>query len=263
MRLDVVDMARFYASLRGGAAQAMIARRLVALWPDLAGLDLLGLGYATPFLAPYRGSARRVVAAMPAAQGIERWPGDARPAAALIEEDRLPFREALFDRALVVHMLEESEALGPLMRELWRVTAPEARIVVVAANRHGFWARAEGTPFGQGRSFSRRQLGRLLRDAMFEPVHWARALHAPPIAWGPFAGSPTTWERVGERLFPVLGGVLLVEAVKRVAAETPRGSRRLVFQPAAAPAWPSPATRANLMRGDAADRHAPSPRRSR
>jgi SAM-dependent methyltransferase len=244
MRLDVVDLARFYASPLGAAAHAMIARRLAALWPDVPGADLLGIGYATPYLSRYFASARRVIAAMPANQGVQRWPDGGRSATVLIEEHRLPFREALFDRALVVHLMEEADALQPLLRELWRVTSPEARIVVVAANRLGLWARNESSPFGQGRSFSRRQLARLLRDAMFEPVAWARALHAPPVPWPPFAGSAATWEAVCERVVPAFGGVVLVEAIKRVAAETPGGRRRLVFAPAVAtaggaPAWPT------------------------
>jgi len=244
MRLDVVDLARFYSTPLGAAARTMIARRLAALWSDASGVDLLGIGYPTPYLAPYVASARRVVAAMPANQGVQRWPDGGRIASVLIEEDRLPFREAMFDRALAVHLIEEADALRPLLRELWRVTAPEARVVVIAANRLGLWARAERSPFGQGRSFSRRQLARLLRDAMFEPVAWARALHAPPISWAPFAGSAASWEAVGERILPAFGGVVLVEAIKRVAAETPRGRRRLVLAPAglpggAAPAWPA------------------------
>jgi SAM-dependent methyltransferase len=243
MRLDVVDLARFYASPLGLAARAMIARRLAALWPDAGGLDLLGLGYATPYLSPYLTSARRVVAAMPADQGVQRWPDGGRIASVLIEENRLPFREAMFDRALAVHMIEEADSLQPLLRELWRVTAPEARVVVIAANRLGLWARAERSPFGQGRSFSRRQLARLLRDAMFEPVAWARALHAPPIPWAPFAGAAPSWEAVGERILPAFGGVVLVEAIKRVAAETPGGRRRVVLAPAVAPGGVAPAWR--------------------
>lgn len=236
MRLDVVDLARFYATPLGGAAQAMIARRLKAVWPDARGLDLLGLGYATPYLGPYLAEARRVVAGMPAEQGVQGWPEAGRVASTLIAEDRLPFREAVFDRVLVVHLLEEANALQPMLRELWRVTAPEARIVVIVANRLGLWARAESSPFGQGRSFSRRQLSRLLRDAMFEPVRWARALHAPPIPWGPIVGAAGAWEAAGERVTPAFGGVVLIEAIKRVAAETPRGGRRLLLAPAAAPA---------------------------
>ncbi|MGD2131694.1 MAG: methyltransferase domain-containing protein [Maricaulaceae bacterium] len=242
MRRDVIDLARFYASPLGRTAQAMIARRLAALWPDARGLDVLGLGYAIPFLEPYRADARRAVAVMPAMQGVERWPADGANAAALVEEERLPFAEALFDRVLAVHLVEESEALRPLMRELWRVTAPDARIVVVAANRRGLWARNEASPFGHGRSFSAAQLRALLSDCMFEPTHWSRALYVPPVGWRMVTGAAETFEAIGERLLPGFGGVVLVEAVKRVGADARGGGKRFVFAPARPVPAPGPAS---------------------
>lgn len=243
MRQDVVDLARFYATPLGAAARAMLARRIAALWPDASGLDLLGIGYAAPFVARYRETARRCVLAMPAGQGAERWPAHGKAEVALVDETALPFRESLFDRALVVHLVEDAEALRPLLRELWRVTAPEARIVVVVSNRRGLWARAETSPFGQGRSFTRNQIAATLRDAMFEPTAWAGALYMPPMPWGFVARGAAAWEGAGERLWPRFGGVILVEAVKRVVAETPKGRRRLIFAPAAQPAGPRPAWR--------------------
>lgn len=236
MRLDVAELVRFYASPLGQAAVAMINRRLAALWPEARGLDMLGLGYAAPFLEPYRASARRTVAAMPAAQGCTRWPAEGGVCAALVEETTLPFREALFDRAIVAHVLEETEALRPVLRELWRATAPEARIVVVAASRSGLWSRAETSPFAHGRSFTRGQLARVLTETMFAPTAWSRALFMPPLPWGPVARAAEGWERLGERLWPKLGGVILVEARKHVVAAPSGGRRQPVFSPARAPA---------------------------
>jgi hypothetical protein len=71
------------------------------------------------------------------------------------------------------------------LREVWRVTAPEGRVIAIAANRTGLWARTDSTPFGHGRPYSRSQLAALLRDAMFEPTASARALYAPPWSWRP------------------------------------------------------------------------------
>ena len=100
----------------------------------------------------------------------------------LVEEEALPFPDAFFDRILVVHGLEEAEGLRPLLRQLWRVLAPEGRLLVVAPNRASLWAQVERSPFGHGRPFSRTELDTLLRGALFEPEHWQRALYAPPTA---------------------------------------------------------------------------------
>ena len=50
------------------------------------------------------------------------------------------------------------------MRELWRVTAPNGRLIVVVPRRGGFWAQADNTPFGSGYPFSRGQLEKLLPE---------------------------------------------------------------------------------------------------
>ena len=66
MWTDVVDLRDFYETPLGKIARGMIMRRLRGLWPDLSGERLLGLGYATPFLAPYQSRSERVLATMPA-----------------------------------------------------------------------------------------------------------------------------------------------------------------------------------------------------
>ncbi|HJR57344.1 MAG TPA: hypothetical protein VJ798_12265, partial [Rhizomicrobium sp.] len=83
------------------------------------------------------------------------------------------------------------------------------------------WAQIDATPFGQGRPFSRSELDRILREAMFEPERWERALYAPPVATRRLASTGAGWERIGSLLFPALGGVHVVEAKKSIYGMTP------------------------------------------
>lgn len=238
MRVDVLALQRFYASPLGKLTQRLVAQRLAALWPTADGLDMLGVGYPTPFIDVYRSHARRCVALMPGPQGAERWPGVGGGLCALGDDQRMPFVDALFDRAVLAHALEEADSAHRLLRELWRVMAPEGRVVVIAANRAGLWARADATPFGHGRPFSRTQLAGLLRDCLFEPTASARALYAPPVGAGPLLALADGFEKVGAAVAPAFGGLLLMEAVKRVAAPPAAGARvvRLrAARPAAAP----------------------------
>jgi SAM-dependent methyltransferase len=147
----------------------------------------------------------------------------------LADETRLPFGDAVFDRVLVAHAMEEAEAPHAMLRELWRVMAPEGRLVVIAANRWSLWAQVDATPFGHGRPFSRTQLAAMLSDAMFEPVVSARALYAPPTNWGPLLRAADAFERVGELLWPAQGGLVLMEAVKRLYASTARSEGRVLL----------------------------------
>ena len=229
MRVDVLALQRFYASPLGDVARRAAARRLSALWPHGDGLDVLGIGYAAPYLDRFREGARRVVAMMPAEQGAERWPAGSAALTALSEETRLPFIDAVFDRVLLVHALEESDATQQMLREVWRVMAPEGRLVVIAAHRWSLWAQADTTPFGRGRPYSRAQLAELLGDAMFEPVASARALYAPPWPWNPLMRAADAFERVGEVLWRAQGGLILMEAVKRLYATTARSKGRVLL----------------------------------
>jgi SAM-dependent methyltransferase len=233
MRFDIDRLQTFYASPMGRMAHEMMAKRVMALWPSASGLDVLGIGHAEALLEPYRGSARRVVSAAPEEQGAERWPAEGRSLTVLTEEDRLPFPDALFDRIIVCHALEEAESPRRLLREIWRVAAPEARILIIVANRRGLWARAESTPFGHGRPYTRTQLNRLLEESMFAPQASARALYAPPIGWGIISSAGDAWERIGRFAWSGFGGVLMVEALKRLYIEPgkPARGRRVVKVP--------------------------------
>lgn len=231
MRVDVLALQRFYASPLGEAAQRAAARRLATLWPSADGLDVLGIGYPTPYLERYRASARRVVTMMPAAQGAEPWPDGHRVATVLSDESRLPFMDAVFDRVLLVHALEECDAAQAMLREIWRVMAPEGRLVVVASNRWSLWAQSDASPFGHGRPYSRTQLASLLGNSMFAPMVSARALYMPPWRWA--AGAAEAFERVGELVWPAQGGLVLMEAVKRLYATTARSEGRVLLAKAA------------------------------
>jgi len=211
----------------------MLSRRLAEAWGSAIRLDVMGLGYATPYLDRFRLNARRVVAAMPASQGVEAWPQGAQGLSTLVDDRALPYPNALFDRILLIHSLEEADDPLNLLREVWRVLAPSGRVIVIVANRHGFWSDAESTPFGHGRPFTRRQLEELLREAELEPVAWSRALFAPPLAFA--ARWAEGFERVGARLWSPLAGVILLEAVKQTFAVKPKGRRvrARVFAPGA------------------------------
>ncbi len=216
MRVEVGRLKAFYGTPLGKAAHNMILRRIEAIWPHADDLDVLSFGYGQDFLNTYSQDTRRAISAAPAAQGAVCWPSAEQSSTTLVEEDRLPFADAVFDRILVIHGLEDADNPDRLMRELWRVAAPEARILMVAANRSGLWSQAESTPFGHGRPYTKRQLDGLLQNAMFQPTAWTRALYAPPLSWKFVTSAAEAWEKTGEIAWSGFGGVLMVEAIKQL-----------------------------------------------
>jgi SAM-dependent methyltransferase len=237
MHLDAADLKEFYACPLGRVVRRLLGARLRAKWGDLKSCRTFGLGYATPFLAPFRGEAEPLGALMPARLGAVLWPGKGQSLTVLVEDTELPRIDEGADRVLVVHMLEWSEKPLELLRELWRVLAPNGRILLVVPNRRGLWARVDTTPFGYGSPFSRRQLSRLLKEAMLSPETWDYALFMPPFNWRMLLRWPVFWERLGLLLWPAFSGVIMVEATKQVyaaipATETSKVRRRIVPVPA-------------------------------
>src|SRR5919109_5243161 len=129
MPLDVVDLRNFYGQALGTVARRFVGRGIRARWQDLHGLRVLGIGYPTPYLGLFREEAERCLAFMPAAQGVVKWPS-ARPSlTTLVEETDLPLTDAALDRVILVHALEMADDAVALLREVWRVLAPNGRLL--------------------------------------------------------------------------------------------------------------------------------------
>src|SRR5438067_1857923 len=235
MSSDVVDLRDFYRTGLGQIARRMIRGAIRQVWPDMHGMRLLGIGYPTPFLPAISADTERTVAVMPAALGVLGWAPDGRNVVALADEGELPFADYSIDRVLLVHGLETSDEARPMLKEIWRVLAGGGRLLVIAPNRRGIWARVDGTPFGSGLPYTVSQLSQLLRDEQFTPIGSHAALFVPPTVSRMVLRSAPAWERIGKRWFPTVAGIVLVEAGKQIYAKptairVPR--RRLVYQPA-------------------------------
>lgn len=213
----------------------LLRHRLAALWPEVAGQAVLGIGYTAPYLRLWDEHAARCIALTPAQVGMARWPAGAPNLSCTAEEDALPFPDLCFDRILLVHGLEAADNAPRLLREVWRVLKDDGRLLIVAPNRRGWWAHVETTPFGHGQPYSAGQIGRLLAAALFRVERRDTALYVPPTQLRLVLRSALVIERTGRFLLPHLAGVTLTEAVKDVYAAVPlkEPRRRLVLAEAA------------------------------
>jgi SAM-dependent methyltransferase len=222
MRTDILDLHDFYKSPLGRTAHGFVAARIEEAWRDHGRLRVAGFGHAEPFLA-FFDRAERVVAIAPGEQGVVRWPAGAANRA-LLAGDQWPLPDASIDRLLLVHGLEEADDPRRLMRECWRVLTSDGRLIVVVAHRRGLWSMTDTTPFAHGRPYLKRQLERLLVQSMFRPLAWSAALYFPPLGARFLLRAARAWERAGARLWPALGGVILVEAAKDMAQPVALGA---------------------------------------
>ncbi|MEI7710589.1 MAG: methyltransferase domain-containing protein [Rhodospirillales bacterium] len=232
MAADAQATAAFYASARGAVTARLLRERLTALWPNLAGQSVLGIGHTAPYLRAWREQARRCIALTPAQMGAARWPVGSPGLSCVSEEDALPFPDLSFDRVLLVHGLESAESARRMLREVWRVLKDDGRLSIVAPNRTGMWAYWESTPFGHGHPYSICQLDQLLAAALFRVERHDAALWLPPVKLRLMLRAAPAIERIGRHAVPALAGVTIVEAVKDVYAGMPVGTvarRRLVL----------------------------------
>lgn len=218
MQPDVKELMDFYDRPLGAVVRRVLAQKIRARWPRIAGATLVGLGFATPYLGSFRGEVTRLGALMPATLGAAVWPPVGPVASVAVEEQQLPLPDNTVDNLIVVHCLETSENARLLLREIWRVMKPEGRLLLVVPNRRGVWARMDTTPFGHGRPYSAAQLERLLSEALLMPIDWDAALFLPPVDRRIVLRSAATLERLGRRLPSVLAGVIIVEARKELVA---------------------------------------------
>ncbi len=226
--LDVVELRAFYETALGGVARRVVSRIVQTRWADYAGLRVLGLGYATPYLGAFRDKAQRVLAFMPATQGVVHWPRDGRSATALVDTSMTPLPDASIDRILVVHELETDEHPHELLEEVWRILAPGGRLIIVAPSRTGVWARVDTTPFGHGHPYSRGQLQQLLQAEQFLPLYWGEALYVPPFQRVTMLSLAPAFERMAGRFSLPGGGVHIVEATKQLYRPVTRRAVRRV-----------------------------------
>ncbi|ODT70147.1 MAG: hypothetical protein ABS75_13615 [Pelagibacterium sp. SCN 63-23] len=225
MSNDVRRLIDYYKSPLGRISRALVRDQIIDLAADLKGKRVLGLGFATPYMRFALGKAERILAFMPARQGASAWPREGPSATVLCDPLEMPLTDAAVDLTIAIHALEHVADAEELMRELWRVTAPNGHVIIVVPRRRGLWAQLDNTPFGQGNPYSGGQLEKLLRDHSFVPVAWRDALFLPPVQSKLVLQSRHFFERFGRLFGPAMSGVICVRARKEAFPAIPRRKR--------------------------------------
>ena len=215
--MNVVDMAEFYASPLGKATARIVSATLKLEAVAHHAEAILALGFGLPFI-PVSLTAK-TFALMPARMGVLQWPPAGQPVRSLlVDEHQLPFADNSIDVMLVVHGLEFAETPLDMLEEIWRVLAPQGKLLLIVANRRGLWAAADHTPLGQGLPYSKMQLQKLLHEVKFAILRNEPCLFMPPIALAAHGAIPRFAETVGKALSLHLAGAHFVEAQKQVHA---------------------------------------------
>ena len=237
MTTDVNRLIGFYKSPLGKISRALLREEIIRLAGPVDKRRVLGLGFASPYLRFALDKAERVLVFMPARQGADAWPREGPSHTVLCDPLEMPLTDAAVDLIIAVHAFEAVGDAEELMRELWRIAAPNARLIVVVPRRRGLWVAADNTPYGDGNPFSRGQLEALLRDHSFVPEAWREALYLPPTSHKWALKFARFFERFGRLFGPALAGAIIVSARKELFPAVPRRRKleRYVRVPGMAP----------------------------
>ncbi len=228
MFTTLADLRDFYQTPLGLRTQRVLRTRLDSMEIGLRGEQVLTLGYGVPLLEPLRQKAAAVYAFMPAAQGVMCWPAEGANSASLVDLAHLPLPDDSIDCVIALHALEGLAEPSPLLREVWRVIKGGGKLLLIVPNRRGLWAHSDRTPFGNGQPYSATQIEKALNHQGFFVERLRSALYAPPSGSSLGLSLADTIEKYAARIFPSLGGVLLVEASKQLCA--PLGTTERAWQ---------------------------------
>jgi SAM-dependent methyltransferase len=160
----------------------------------------------------------------------------APPNGVIAEPRSLPVAGDAIDAVVLPHTLDFSPDPHQVLREIERVLIPEGRAIITGFNPFSLWG--VWRLFGRWRGgvpwcanfLSYPRLSDWLSLLGFDIERMDVMEFQPPTRTNRFDG----WERVGRQVWPMLAGIYVVRAVKRVSRVTPlqpRWSRLRVLGP--------------------------------
>jgi len=147
------------------------------------------------------------------------------------EAEALPYRADSLDVVVLSHAIEFSAHPHQILREVERCLIPDGHAVFVAFNPIGFsglwrWLFAwKRRPPWNGGFISRTRLRDWLELMGFDVVDTKCLFFRPPLHHIGLMRRLEFLERVGRRWWPILSGVYIMVAQKRVATLTPLKAR--------------------------------------
>jgi len=149
-------------------------------------------------------------------------------AASFVQADlvRLPILSDSIDAVLMPHTLDFATDPHQVLREVERVLIPEGRVVIVGFNPLSLWGAwrlmkksSGGIPW-QSQFLGLRRINDWLSLLGFDVEKTRHLMFRPPLQGQKIMERLACMERLGQRFWPLLSSVYVVQAVKRVSTMT-------------------------------------------
>ena len=138
--------------------------------------------------------------------------------AALMSFSALPFRESSFDLIVCVHALERSGEASKFFNEIFRVLAPEGRLVLLGLNPWGPWWLRRKACFQQLGEFKPLTIAQIKKYVMPHAVidRGRFGVYCPSFSEDPHRLTRWAWcEKAGDRWWPAMANSFMLSAVKK------------------------------------------------
>lgn len=204
------SLSEWFASPQGRYVLQREQQHIDAVVADVFGYNALQLGL----------SAHDLLRANRIAHHVYCDPGPGSTVRA--EPQQLPFATASLDLVVLPHVLEFAQDPHHILREVERVLVPKGSVLIVAFNPFSLYgarwalARKGGAYPWRGHYFSMPRLRDWLTLLGFDTSPCRFDCYAPPARTVQWQERWRFFERLGQRWWPVCGGIFVLHGVKRV-----------------------------------------------
>lgn len=218
---SIISLAPWFDTPAGAYARAWEQARLDELTADIFGYNAVQLGLPEiDALAANRMPNRWVTdAVIPSASGAT-----ARQVVVVHDFGELPFATQSLDLVVLPHVLEFAAEPHQVLREVERVLIPEGQVIICGFNPVSMWGLRQGAGRMTGAHFlplhgefiSVPRLKDWLKLLSMEINRGHFGCYAPPCATEQWLRRFAFLEKAGNRWWPYLGALYIVQAIKRV-----------------------------------------------
>lgn len=219
----IISLAPWFDTPAGAYAQAWEQVRLDDLTADIFGYNALQIGLpGFDTLAANRMPNRWVTDAVFPSQ--DQATTNMRPVVVVHDFAELPFATQSLDLVVLPHVLEFAAEPHQVLREVERVLIPEGQVIICGFNPFSTWGlrqtvgRVTGAHFLplHGEFISVPRLKDWLKLLNMEINRGHFGCYAPPCATAKWLERFAFLEKAGNRWWPYLGALYIVQAIKRV-----------------------------------------------
>lgn len=219
----IISLAPWFHTPAGSYAHAWEKARLDELTVDIFGYNALQVGLpGFDILSANRMPNRWITDAVFPADDTAS--GAARPVVIVHDFAELPFATQSLDLVVLPHVLEFAAEPHQVLREVERVLIPEGQVIICGFNPFSTWGlrqtagRVTGAHFLplHGEFISVPRLKDWLKLLNMEINRGHFGCYAPPFATEKWLDRFVFLEKAGNRWWPYLGALYIVQAIKRV-----------------------------------------------